>query len=59
MGIRIPNPVGLAAGFDKRGIAIAGWQALGFGFVEIGRMGRVGYKFGHWVGTVMLQKSLK
>jgi dihydroorotate dehydrogenase len=36
MGIRIPNPVGLAAGFDKRGIAIAGWQALGFGFVEIG-----------------------
>jgi len=30
-----------------------------YGFVESGRMGRVGYKFGHWVGTVMLQKSLK
>lgn len=30
-----------------------------FGFVEIGRMGRVGYKFDRWLGTVMLQKSLK
>jgi L-amino acid N-acyltransferase YncA len=30
-----------------------------FGFKEIGRMGRVGYKFDRWLGTVMLQKSLK
>ena len=30
-----------------------------FGFVEIGRMGRVGFKFGRWLGTVLLQKSLK
>jgi L-amino acid N-acyltransferase YncA len=30
-----------------------------FGFSEIGRMGRVGYKFDRWLGTVMLQKSLK
>ena len=30
-----------------------------FGFTEIGRMGRVGYKFDRWLGTVMLQKSLK
>ncbi|WP_448003935.1 N-acetyltransferase family protein [Agromyces bauzanensis] len=30
-----------------------------FGFEEIGRMGRVGYKFGRWLGTVLLQKSLK
>ncbi len=30
-----------------------------FGFVEIGRMGRVGYKFERWLGTVLLQKSLK
>ncbi|MEN2737989.1 N-acetyltransferase family protein [Microbacterium sp. X-17] len=29
------------------------------GFVEVGRMGRVGYKFGRWLGTVYLQKSLK
>ena len=30
-----------------------------FGFKEIGRMGRVGYKFDRWLGTVMMQKSLK
>ena len=30
-----------------------------FGFKEIGRMGRVGYKFDRWLGTVLLQKSLK
>ncbi len=30
-----------------------------FGFVEIGRMGRVGFKFDRWLGTVLLQKSLK
>lgn len=28
------------------------------GFVEVGRMGRVGYKFGRSLGTVYLQKSL-
>ncbi len=30
-----------------------------FGFNEIGRMGRVGFKFGRWLGTVLMQKSLK
>lgn len=30
------NPVGLAAGLDKEARAIAAWQTLGFGFVEIG-----------------------
>jgi L-amino acid N-acyltransferase YncA len=30
-----------------------------FGFKEIGRMGKVGYKFDRWLGTVMLQKRLK
>ncbi|HEX4631514.1 MAG TPA: quinone-dependent dihydroorotate dehydrogenase [Chthoniobacterales bacterium] len=34
--LTFPNPVGLAAGFDKNGVAIAAWAALGFGFVEIG-----------------------
>jgi phosphinothricin acetyltransferase len=29
-----------------------------FGFREIGRMGRVGYKFDRWLGTILLQKSL-
>jgi phosphinothricin acetyltransferase len=30
-----------------------------FGFEEIGRMGKVGFKFDRWLGTVLLQKSLK
>ncbi|NQX12803.1 N-acetyltransferase family protein [Microbacteriaceae bacterium VKM Ac-2855] len=30
-----------------------------FGFVEVGRMGRVGFKFGRWLGTVLMQKSLR
>ncbi|MFK0375538.1 MULTISPECIES: quinone-dependent dihydroorotate dehydrogenase [Pandoraea] len=36
MGIRFPNPVGLAAGLDKDGSCIDGLAALGFGFVEVG-----------------------
>jgi dihydroorotate dehydrogenase len=35
-GIRFPNPVGLAAGFDKSGELFNALGALGFGFVEIG-----------------------
>ncbi|MFS8480196.1 MAG: quinone-dependent dihydroorotate dehydrogenase [Micromonosporaceae bacterium] len=35
-GVRFPNPVGLAAGMDKDGVALAAWPALGFGFVEVG-----------------------
>jgi dihydroorotate dehydrogenase len=35
-GVRFPNPVGLAAGFDKNGVALPAWQALGFGFAEVG-----------------------
>jgi L-amino acid N-acyltransferase YncA len=30
-----------------------------FGFKEIGRMGRVGFKFDRWLGTILLQKTLK
>ncbi|HEY0261108.1 MAG TPA: GNAT family N-acetyltransferase [Lacisediminihabitans sp.] len=30
-----------------------------FGFTEIGHMGKVGFKFDRWLGTVLLQKSLK
>jgi dihydroorotate dehydrogenase len=36
MGIRFPNPVGLAAGLDKDGRYIDGLAALGFGSIEIG-----------------------
>jgi dihydroorotate dehydrogenase len=35
-GVRFPNPIGLAAGLDKNGVAIPAWAALGFGFIEIG-----------------------
>ncbi len=35
-GLTFRNPIGLAAGFDKNGVAIPAWAALGFGFVEIG-----------------------
>jgi L-amino acid N-acyltransferase YncA len=30
-----------------------------FGFKETGHMGKVGFKFGRWLGTVLMQKSLK
>ena len=30
------NPIGLAAGFDKNGVATAIWDQFGFGFAEIG-----------------------
>lgn len=36
MGLTFPNPVGLAAGFDKDGQHIAGLALLGFGFIEVG-----------------------
>src|ERR1043165_4955120 len=35
-GLNFPNPVGLAAGLDKNGVALPAWAALGFGFIEIG-----------------------
>lgn len=35
-GITFPNPVGAAAGFDKRGVALRGIEAFGFGFAEVG-----------------------
>lgn len=36
MGLRFPNRVGLAAGFDKNGIAVDGLGSIGFGFIEVG-----------------------
>jgi dihydroorotate dehydrogenase len=35
-GLTFPNPIGLAAGFDKNASALPAWAALGFGFIEIG-----------------------
>ena len=41
-GIYFKNPVGLAGGFDKNGEAILGLEALGFGFIEIGTVTKLG-----------------
>jgi len=35
-GLNFPNPLGLAAGFDKDGVAAPIWSSLGFGFAELG-----------------------
>jgi dihydroorotate dehydrogenase len=35
-GLNFPNPLGLAAGFDKDGIAAGMWSSFGFGFAELG-----------------------
>ncbi len=36
LGLDFPNPLGIAAGFDKNGTYIAAMAALGFGFIEVG-----------------------
>lgn len=35
-GLPLPNPVGLAAGFDKNATALQGLSRAGFGFAEVG-----------------------
>ena len=35
-GVRFPGPMGLAAGFDKDGLGVQIWGALGFGYAEVG-----------------------
>ena len=35
-GLELPNPVGLAAGFDKNAVAVAPLMRAGFGFLEVG-----------------------
>jgi dihydroorotate dehydrogenase len=35
-GLTFPNPIGLAAGFDKNAEGLALWPQLGFGFMELG-----------------------
>jgi dihydroorotate dehydrogenase len=36
IGLKFKNPVGLAAGYDKDGVAVRGLATLGFGHLEIG-----------------------
>jgi dihydroorotate dehydrogenase len=35
-GLSFPNPVGLAAGLDKNAECLSAWNAMGFGFIEVG-----------------------
>ncbi len=35
-GLTFPNPIGLAAGFDKNAEGVTVWARLGFGFMELG-----------------------
>jgi dihydroorotate dehydrogenase len=39
-GVRFKNPVGLAAGYDKDGVAVKGLSCLGFGHIEVGTVTR-------------------
>ena len=34
--LNFPNPLGLAAGMDKKAESMTGWETLGFGFIEVG-----------------------
>ena len=36
LGMKFPNPLGLAAGFDKDGVGATLWHNFGFGFAELG-----------------------
>ena len=36
LGMQFRNPLGLAAGMDKKAEAMKGWETLGFGFIEVG-----------------------
>lgn len=36
LGLRFPNPLGLAAGMDKGDVLAPGWFSMGFGWIEIG-----------------------
>jgi dihydroorotate dehydrogenase len=42
LGLSFPNPVGLAAGFDKNARYLGELETLGFGYVEIGTVTPVG-----------------
>jgi dihydroorotate dehydrogenase len=41
-GLSFPNPLGLAAGFDKDGFGAGVWDSFGFGFAEVGAVTREG-----------------
>jgi len=39
-GVTFRNPIGLAAGYDKDGVAVRGLSSLGFGHIEVGTLTR-------------------
>jgi dihydroorotate dehydrogenase len=39
-GVKFRNPIGMAAGYDKDGVAVRGLSALGFGHIEVGTVTR-------------------
>lgn len=39
-GLQFKNPIGLAAGYDKNGVAVKGLSALGFSHIEVGTVTR-------------------
>jgi dihydroorotate dehydrogenase len=41
-GVKFRNPIGLAAGYDKDGVAVRGLSSLGFGHIEVGTLTRHG-----------------
>ena len=41
-GLQFSNPIGLAAGFDKDGVASGVWPSFGFGFAELGTVTFIG-----------------
>jgi dihydroorotate dehydrogenase len=41
-GVTFRNRIGVGAGFDKDGIALPGWAALGLGFAEVGTVTPIG-----------------
>jgi dihydroorotate dehydrogenase len=40
-GVKFKNPVGLAAGYDKNGVAVRGLSCLGLGHIEVGTLTRL------------------
>ena len=44
MGLRFPNRIGLAAGFDKEGTAVSALGSFGFGHVEVGTVFPKGHR---------------
>ena len=54
--LTFPNPIGLAAGLDKNGVALPAWEALGFGFIEIGTVTAMAHDAIRFLEALQLQE---